>query len=74
MKKQRTKPLVTWVALFEAHTGRMVLLGEFKQTEAPLALAEARARFGPLHNLRVIAAASLRESPPTRSAQNGRAA
>lgn len=74
MKKQKVKPLATWVAMFEAHTGRIVRLGEFKQTDAPLALAEARARFGPLHKLRVIAGASLRESPLIGSGQNGRAA
>ena len=73
MKSQKPRSLATWVALFEAHTGRLVQLGEFKQTDAPLALAEARARFGPLHNLRVISAASLRESPLIGS-ERGRAA
>jgi hypothetical protein len=71
MAKKKTP--VTFVAFFEAHTGRIVRLGDFKQSEAPLALAEARARFGPLHNLRVISAASLRESP-LNIRQNGRAA
>jgi len=48
-----TAPLVEWVAFGLAE------LGSFKQESAELAMAQARARFGPRRYLRVISRASL---------------
>jgi hypothetical protein len=50
---KHTAPLVEWVAFGLAE------LGSFKQESAELAVAEARARFGPRRHLRVISRASL---------------